>query len=79
MGIVIKEARHVIKTVELSGADAMVLNMSPGDVCLAMERLTFSKQGHPMELMTYIYPPGRMSFEMTLPRENSNMLIKRAG
>lgn len=79
MGITIKEARHVIKTVELDAADARVLNMRPKDICLAMERLTFSMQGHPLELMTYIYPPGRMSFEMTLPRENSDLLIKRAG
>lgn len=73
MGVVIKEARHVIKTTALDDFDASALRMSPNDVCLCMERVTYSMQNHPIEMMIYTYPPGRMQFEMLLPRDEKKL------
>jgi DNA-binding GntR family transcriptional regulator len=73
MGVVIKEARHVIKTTALDDFDASALRMSPNDVCLCMERVTYSMQNHAIEMMIYTYPPGRMQFEMLLPRDEKKL------
>ncbi|WP_167558675.1 UTRA domain-containing protein [Bradyrhizobium canariense] len=73
MGVVIKEARHIIKTTALDDLDASALRMSPNDVCLCMERITYSMQNHPIEMMIYTYPPGRMQFEMLLPRDDKKL------
>jgi GntR family transcriptional regulator len=77
MGLAIKEARHVVKTVQLEKAEAKHLNMKPGSICLAMDRITYSPQGSVMELMSYIYPPDRMQFEITLPRLNTARTVIR--
>jgi len=57
MGVVIKEARHIIKTTALDDFDAAALHMSPNDVCLCMERITYSMQNHPIEMMTTLVLP----------------------
>ncbi len=76
MGIKIKEAKHAIKTVAIDKSDAADLHMRPNDICLEMERITYSVQGTPLELMTYVYPPNRMQFEITLPRHSTDVILK---
>jgi GntR family transcriptional regulator len=76
MGVVIKEARHIIKTAALDDTDASALQLSPGNVCLCMERITYSMQSHPIEMMIYTYPPGRMQFEMLLPRDDKKLTAR---
>ncbi|MGD9924034.1 MAG: GntR family transcriptional regulator [Pseudorhodoplanes sp.] len=76
MGLVIKEARHVIKTVALDAVTAGHLHMKPGDICLATDRITYSNNGSVLELTKFIYPPGRMRFEITLPRSSSAKVVR---
>ena len=71
MDIAITEAKYIVKSVLLDEVDAKDLQMEPNDICLGMDRLSYSKQGTPLEMMTYIYPPGRMQFEIIVPRHSS--------
>jgi len=77
MGLTIKEAKHIVKTIQLQKSQANDLGMNPGDLCLEMERITYSSQGGVLELISYIYPPGRMQFEISLPRHNVRTVINR--
>ena len=76
MGLSIREAKHIVKTVAIDESEAAVLRLRRGDICLGMDRITYSSQGSVLELMNYIYPPGRMQFEINLPRKNTGMLLK---
>ncbi|MBI3699120.1 MAG: GntR family transcriptional regulator [Afipia sp.] len=75
MGLVIKEAKHIIRTVSLDKGSAKNLHMHVGDVCLGMTRITFSNQGVPLEFTRLIYPPDRMRFEFTLPRTSGSQML----
>jgi GntR family transcriptional regulator len=76
MGLTIKEAKHVIKTVRVAEEEARHLGVNPDEVCLAMDRITYSSQGAVMELMSYVYAPDRMQFEVTLPRDPHGAVLK---
>jgi GntR family transcriptional regulator len=76
MGLAIKEAKHVISTVALDPATAQRLRMKVGDVCLATDRITFGTNGSVLEFTKFVYPPGRMSFEITLPRSSSAKVVR---
>jgi GntR family transcriptional regulator len=76
MGLVIKEAKHVIKTVVLDSETAKRLHMKAGDICLATDRITYSPQASVLELTRFIYPPDRMRFEITLPRSSTAKVLK---
>ena len=41
----------IIKTTALDDLDAAALRMSPNDVCPCMERITYSMQNHPIEVI----------------------------
>jgi GntR family transcriptional regulator len=75
LGLTIKEAKHVIKTVALDEASAGNLHMHVGDICLEMMRTTYSDQDVPLEFTRLIYPPDRIRFEITLPRTNSAQVL----
>jgi GntR family transcriptional regulator len=75
LGLTIKEARHVIKTVALDEASARNLHMHAGDICLEMTRTTYSDQDVPLEFTRLIYPPDRIRFEITLPRTISAQVL----
>jgi GntR family transcriptional regulator len=75
LGLTIKEARHVIKTVVLDEASASNLHMHAGDICLEMTRTTYSDRDVPLEFTRLIYPPDRMRFEITLPRTISAQVL----
>jgi GntR family transcriptional regulator len=68
LGLTIREAKHVIKTVALDEASARNLHMHAGDICLEMTRTTYSDQDVPLEFTRLVYPPDRIRFEITLPR-----------
>ena len=76
MNIGIKEAKHVIRSVELDAEAAKVLNMKPGEPCLTMNRITYSDQGALLELMTFYYPTDSFQFEITLPRHEKGIALK---
>jgi GntR family transcriptional regulator len=76
MGLVIKEAKHVIRTVSLDPDTAKRLHMKAGDVCLATDRITYSAQGNVLELTRFVYPPERMRFEITLPRNSAAKVLR---
>jgi GntR family transcriptional regulator len=79
LGIAIGVAKHTIKAVLLDGLTAGTLGMQEGDVCLSMDRVTYSEEGRVLQLMQFFYPPGRMSFEITTSRQIPGIdLIARA-
>jgi DNA-binding GntR family transcriptional regulator len=75
LGLVIKEARHVIKTVALDELSASNLHLHPGDICLGMDRTTYSAQNTVLEFTRLVYPPDRIRFEITLPRASSTQVL----
>lgn len=76
MGLVIKEAKHVIKTIALDTTEAKHLRLNAGDICLASERITYGRNGSPLELTQFVYPPERMRFEITLPRHSAAKVLR---
>jgi GntR family transcriptional regulator len=76
LGIAIGVAKHTIKTVFLDGLTAGILGMQEGDVCLSMDRVTYSEEGRVLQLMQFFYPPGRMSFEITTSRQTPGIDLK---
>lgn len=76
MGLKIKEAKHVIKTVALDAPTAARLQLRTGDICLATDRITYSMSGSVMELTQFVYPPERMQFEITLPRSSAAKVLR---
>jgi GntR family transcriptional regulator len=77
MGVVIKEANHVIRTVQIDDEESVYLGLPAGTVCLAMDRITYSTQGTVLELMHYVYAPDRMEFEINLPRRSASDVVIR--
>lgn len=75
LGLVIKEAKHIIKTVTLDEPSAANLHMRVGDICLGMNRITYSAQGSVLEFTRLIYPPDRMRFEINLPRASNTQVL----
>jgi GntR family transcriptional regulator len=75
LGLVIKEAKHVIQTVALDERSASNLHMHAGDICLGMNRTTYSAQNTALEFTRLIYPPDRIRFEITLPRASSAQVL----
>ena len=73
--LVIKEAKHVIKTISLDELSASNLQMHAGDVCLGMNRTTYSAQNTALEFTRLIYPPDRIRFEITLPRASATQVL----
>ncbi len=78
MHIAIKEAKHIIRSVELDVDAAETLNMKPGEPSLAMDRITFSKEDKVLEMMTFYYPTDTFQFEITLPRQERGLAVKLA-
>ena len=76
LNIAIKEAKHVIRSGNLSEKAAKWLNMSPDDPCLTMDRITYSKDDKVLELMTFYYPTDTFEFEITLPRQERGLAVK---
>lgn len=76
MRIKIKEAKHVIHTVELDGEAAEALNMKAGEPCLVMDRVTFADHGGVIEIMRFFYPTDSFRFEITLPRHATGLALK---
>jgi GntR family transcriptional regulator len=76
MHIVIKEAKHVIRSVELDKEAAQALDMKKGEACLTMDRITYSDQGAVLELMTFFYPTDSFQFEINLPRHEKGIALK---
>jgi GntR family transcriptional regulator len=76
MGLSIKEAKHVIKTVALDAATAKRLHLNAGDICLATDRITYATNGSVLELTKFVYPPERMRFEITLPRSSTTKVVR---
>ncbi len=76
MGLAIKEAKHVIKTVALNAATAKRLHLNVGDICLATDRITYATNGSVMELTKFVYPLDRMRFEITLPRSSTAKVLR---
>jgi GntR family transcriptional regulator len=76
LGIAIGVARHTIKTVFLDDPGAAVLGMRKGDVCLSMDRVTYSEAGKVLQFMQFYYPPGRMSFEITSSRQGPSIELR---
>lgn len=76
MGLIIKEAKHVIKTVALEATEAKHLRLDAGDICLATERITYARNGSVLELTQFVYPPERMRFEITLPRHSAAKVLR---
>lgn len=74
--ITIKEAKHIIRTMELDAEAAKALDMKPGEPCLTMDRITYSSQGTVLEVMTFYYPTDRFQFEITLPRHEKGIALK---
>ncbi len=74
LGPVIKEAKHAIQTVALDELSASNLHMRAGDICLGMDRTTYSAQDTALEFTRLIYPPDRIRFEITLPRASAQVL-----
>ena len=76
MNIAIKEAKYVVRSSDLSEKAAGWLNMSPGDPCLTMDRITYSEDDRVLELMTFYYPTDTFEFEITLPRHERGLAVK---
>ncbi len=78
MELQIKEARHIIRTVELDEQAAADLEMSVGEPCLTMDRITYSTNNTVLEMMTFYYPTDSFRFEITLPRSDSGVSLNIA-
>jgi GntR family transcriptional regulator len=77
MGLVIKEATHVVRTKRINEDESAILKIPVGSVCLTMNRMTYSTRGTLLELMNYTYAPDRMQFEINLPRQDAGGVIIR--
>lgn len=76
MKIAIKEAKHIIRTIEVNDEAAEALNMQAGDACLTMDRITYAESGSVLELITFYYPTDTFQFEITLPRHDPSIAVK---
>ncbi|MDP2619730.1 MAG: GntR family transcriptional regulator [Hyphomicrobiales bacterium] len=78
MHIPIKEVKHIIHTRALTPDVAAALNMQPDEMCLTLDRITYSTTGNVLELMTFYYATDSFHFEITLPRHAEHMALKIA-
>lgn len=76
INISIKEAKHIIRSIELDVEAAEALNMDAGEACLTMDRITYSEAGNVLELMSFYYPTNTFQFEITLPRHDPGIAVK---
>lgn len=74
--VTIKEAKHVIHTVELDAEAAQALDMKAGEPCMVMDRVTYADHGGVIEIMRFYYPTDRFRFEITLPRHATGIALK---
>lgn len=68
LGLKIKEASQSISATLADEATAGLLGVAPGDPLLAMERLTISTDGRPLELLRSVYLPDYFRFTINLTR-----------
>jgi GntR family transcriptional regulator len=68
LGVVIKEARHVIKARNASGEVARALRIKAGAPILVLDRLTTGIDGQPLEYDVCHYHSERFRFSVTVPR-----------
>ncbi len=78
LGISIGLVKHVVKTAAIDVATAEALDLEEGHICLSMDRITRSSHGGVLEVMSFVYAPGRVSFEIELPRHATGMTIRLA-
>lgn len=77
LGLKIKEAKHIIRTVKIDKSSADNLHMRAGDICLGINRTTYSDQGNPLEFTRLIYPPDRVCLEISLPRTSKSQVLTK--
>ena len=68
LGITIGKVRHIISAVAADSQAAEALRLQKGQICLTLDRITYSTQGAILEVMRFIYAPGKVTFEIDLPR-----------
>ena len=68
LGVVIKDARHVIKAAIADGEVARALQVEAGAPILVLNRLTSGIDGQPLEYDVCHYHSERYSFSVTVPR-----------
>jgi len=68
LGVVIKEAQHVIKSRIANRDEARALRIKAGAPILVIERLTTDTKGRPLEYDVCHYHSERYTFSVTVPR-----------
>jgi GntR family transcriptional regulator len=71
LGFAIKEATQTISASLADGTSAKLLGIKTGSPLLSMERLTFGKDGRPLELLRSIYLPHYFRLSINLTRRHS--------
>jgi GntR family transcriptional regulator len=71
LGFAIKEATQTISASLADNTSAKLLGIKTGSPLLSMERLTFGKDGRPLELLRSIYLPHYFRLSINLTRRHS--------
>jgi GntR family transcriptional regulator len=74
LGIEIADATHTIRAGRADKDDAAALGVSKGDPVLILDRVTYAKDGRPLEYVMYHYHWQRFEFSVTSPRINSQAI-----
>jgi GntR family transcriptional regulator len=70
LGVIIKDAQHVIKSRIASREEARALKIKSGSPILVLERLTNGVDGRPLEYDVCHYYSERYTFSVTVPRRS---------
>jgi GntR family transcriptional regulator len=71
VGIPIQGAAHSIRAARADKEDARALGVNRGDPLLILDRITYAKDGRPLEFVMYHYHWQRYEFSVAAPRINS--------
>jgi GntR family transcriptional regulator len=74
IGVDIADATHTIRAGRADKDDAAALGVEKGDPVLILDRVTYAKDGRPLEYVMYHYHWQRFEFSVTAPRINSQVV-----
>jgi GntR family transcriptional regulator len=73
VGVPIKGATHSIRAARADKEDAKALGIKSGDPVLILDRVTYARDGRPIEFVMYHYHWQRYEFSVAAPRINSKV------
>ena len=78
-GVEIADATHTIRAGRADKDDASALGVEKSDPVLILDRVTYAKDGRPLEYVMYHYHWQRFEFSVTAPRINSQAVSLATG